>query len=111
MSTLPRIAWTHPVHGNMDCPDDGQVSGTECVHEIDLDGIRTRALDYIATFGEGNWGRDDDTWIDTIRPTTPASPLDAVIMGRFIFAVSPDAMLAIIDALEHGARRPGSGTN
>jgi len=99
--TTRQLAWTHAVRNNMDCPDDGDMSsGTECRHVVDLDAIRKRAQDYITSFGAGNWGRDDDVWIDTLRPSFAGSPQDAVLMGRFIFAVSPDAILAIIDALQ-----------
>jgi len=30
---VPRITWTHEVDGLMECPDDGQLSATHCVHD------------------------------------------------------------------------------
>lgn len=106
MGTLPQLTWTHPIDKHMFCPADGVVTGTDCVHPIDLAGLRQRAQDCIDAFGEGHWAEDDDTWIDALRITSPARPQDAVVMGRFIFAVSPEAVLALIGALE---QRPGPG--
>ncbi|SKF35834.1 Uncharacterised protein [Mycobacteroides abscessus subsp. massiliense] len=94
----PHITWSHQAEGAMECPDEGQVFDDRCIHHIDLTGIRQRAQDYIESLGAGNWGRDDDTWIDMLRPA--AGTQDALLMGRFAFAVSPDAMLAILDTLE-----------
>lgn len=110
MDTLPQLTWTHPIEKHMFCPADGVDSGTDCVHQIDLDGLRQRAQDCIDTFGQGHWAEDDDTWIDTLRTTSPARPQDAVVMGRFIFAVSPEAVLALIGALEQRCG-PARGTD
>lgn len=99
------IGWTHLAHEQMDCPDDGESDATHCRHAIDLDELRKRAEEYIESFGPGNWGRDEDVWIDMLRPTAGAR--DAVLMGRYIFAISPDAILALIDALE-AQRRPSN---
>ncbi|OHU12848.1 hypothetical protein [Mycobacteroides chelonae] len=94
----PHLTWDHEITGTLECPDDGVASETHCVHHIDLKGIRQRAEDYIESLGAGNWGRDDDTWIDMLRPA--AGTQDALLMGRFVFAISPDAILAILDTLE-----------
>lgn len=93
------IGWTHPAHEQMDCPDDGEIDATHCRHAIDLHELRKRAEEYIESFGPGNWGRDEDVWITMLRPTAGAQ--DAELMGKYIFAISPDAILALIDALEH----------
>lgn len=93
------IGWTHQAHEQMDCPDDGQIEATHCRHTINVDDLRKRAQDYIESFGAGNWGRDEDVWIDMLQPTAGAH--DAMLMGRYIFAISPDAILALIDAVEH----------
>lgn len=96
------LTWSHEIDGPLECPDDGLASDTRCVHHIDLKGIRQRAKDYIESVGAGSWGRDDDSWIDMLRPA--AGTHDALLMGRFTFVVSPDAILAILDTLEavHG---------
>lgn len=107
----PHITWSHAVDGTLECPDEGQAFDDRCIHHIDLKGIRQRAEDYIESLGAGNWGRDDDTWIDMLRPA--AGTQDALLMGRFAFAVSPDAMLAILDTLEalHGGQQEQSGAH
>lgn len=59
--TPPQLTWTHPIDKHMFCPADGVATGTDCVHPIDLAGLRQRAQDCIDAFGEGHWAKDATT--------------------------------------------------
>lgn len=93
----PPVTWSHPVTEHMNCPDDGDLDGDGlCWHRVDIDAIRASARNYLAAFGPGDWTRE----VELLKQQRPGDIADIELMSRYICLVRPEAIMALLDALE-----------
>jgi len=97
----PPITWSHPVTEDMNCPGDGDPGGDGlCWHRVDLDAIRAHARNYLAAFGPGYWARE----VGLLKQQCPGVIADVELVSRYICLVSPEAIMALLDALGQARR-------